>query len=239
MKPMFEYYCVSCDMEVVLPFPSQEICPNCRSRMLSQHEVHTGSGNTDYWLLAMLLVAFMFTTSIRNEIWKSEESIWLDVIAKAPAKARGWLNLGGYYMRNEQYPQAMDRYVKVAELHPEFGKTGVADYRAAALSNLGTILTVQNKLDDAEKVLRHILMKIDSADALVNLSSVLIRKGRSDLAVMEIDLRIQKPGYNQVMAVHFNRAEALKRLKRCDEANAEYDIAIKGDPTMPKVRCEL
>lgn len=41
-----------------------------------------------------LLLAFGWTTTRRNEVWRSEESLWRNVTEQTPRNGRGWMNFG-------------------------------------------------------------------------------------------------------------------------------------------------
>ncbi len=57
----------------------------------------------------------------RNIVWKSEVSLWEDVIRKSPLKARGYNGLGLAYFNKSRYDKAIEAFGKAIELHPAYG----------------------------------------------------------------------------------------------------------------------
>lgn len=47
--------------------------------------------------LAVYAVVMAIASRDRVEVWRTEEALWRDVVAKSPGKARGYNNLGAYY----------------------------------------------------------------------------------------------------------------------------------------------
>jgi tetratricopeptide (TPR) repeat protein len=57
----------------------------------------------------------------RNIVWKSEVSLWEDVIEKSPLKARGYNGLGLAYFNRGSYDKAIEAFGKAIELYPSYG----------------------------------------------------------------------------------------------------------------------
>lgn len=58
--------------------------------------------------VCLALVASAAATWRRNEVWRSEESLWLDVTRKSPHNGRGWMNYGLTRMSKGDYRGALD-----------------------------------------------------------------------------------------------------------------------------------
>ncbi|HTP04846.1 MAG TPA: tetratricopeptide repeat protein [Nitrospirota bacterium] len=71
--------------------------------------------------LAAAAVLFASIAYARNIVWKSEESLWEDVIRKSPMKARGYNGLGLAYFNKGNYDKAIDAFGKAIALHPAYG----------------------------------------------------------------------------------------------------------------------
>ena len=63
-----------------------------------------------------LLLTFGTGTYLRNMSWKSEETLWLDTIKKAPLSARASFNLGKSYLKGGQYDDALQFFVRAEQL---------------------------------------------------------------------------------------------------------------------------
>lgn len=74
-------------------------------------------------LLAVILVllgTYAYGTYQRNEVWKTEESLWLDVTIKSPKNGRGMMNYGLTQMQKGNYETALKYFLKAQELTPYY-----------------------------------------------------------------------------------------------------------------------
>jgi Flp pilus assembly protein TadD len=67
-----------------------------------------------------VLLAFAAGTRARNETWRSEETLWADVIAKSPANGRAWMNYGLARMARGDYAGARADFERAAALTPNY-----------------------------------------------------------------------------------------------------------------------
>ncbi len=70
--------------------------------------------------LVLAVVALSWATCARNEVWRTNESLWKDTVAKSPGKFRTWGNLGTAYSRTGREEKAVDCYRKALEIEPRF-----------------------------------------------------------------------------------------------------------------------
>ena len=70
--------------------------------------------------LALAVVALSWATCARNEVWRTNESLWKDTVAKSPGKFRTWGNLGTAYSLTGREEMAVDCYRKALEIEPRF-----------------------------------------------------------------------------------------------------------------------
>lgn len=68
----------------------------------------------------LLLCVHAFATHQRNEIWKSEETLWADVVAKSPGNGRAWMNYGLTQMAKGDYAAAKRNFEHAATLVPNY-----------------------------------------------------------------------------------------------------------------------
>lgn len=74
-----------------------------------------------YSLLAIIFImlsAYGYGTYQRNEVWRTEESLWLDVTIKSPKNGRGMMNYGLSQMSKGNYEVAYKYFLKAEELTP-------------------------------------------------------------------------------------------------------------------------
>jgi len=97
--------------------------------------------------LMVLLAAMLTATISRNRAWHDERSLWGDVVAKSPRKARGYFELGQTYVPEDPV-RARNLYERGLEIEPK---------SAIGHTNLGLILLSENNPDAALFHLRQAL----------------------------------------------------------------------------------
>ncbi len=71
-------------------------------------------------VLLIPLLAMLFVLTIqRNNVWQSEEHLWLDAHAKSPLKSRPLVNLGGTYLDQEKHQEALDCAKRAIKIEPQ------------------------------------------------------------------------------------------------------------------------
>jgi Flp pilus assembly protein TadD len=71
-------------------------------------------------IMACVLIAESTGVYARNEVWKSEESLWRDVTQKSPNNGRGWMNYGVALMARRDYAGAIAAYERALPLTPNY-----------------------------------------------------------------------------------------------------------------------
>jgi Tfp pilus assembly protein PilF len=71
-------------------------------------------------LAALALLGLIGTTIVRNQVWRSNESLWQDAVAKSPGKYRTWGNLGTAYSSVGKETAAVDCYRQAVKIEPRF-----------------------------------------------------------------------------------------------------------------------
>ena len=87
-----------------------------------------------------LLAALCVTTLIRSAIYDSEVSLYTDVVAKSPNKARPSNNLGDALKKAGRFEEAGPRFERALALQPDYPD---------ALNNLATIYGSSGRREDA------------------------------------------------------------------------------------------
>ncbi|HEX4696306.1 MAG TPA: tetratricopeptide repeat protein [Candidatus Udaeobacter sp.] len=68
----------------------------------------------------LLLCANAYATFQRNKVWKTEETLWHDVVLKSPRNGRGLMNYGNTLMAKGDYAGALDYYHRAQQLTPQY-----------------------------------------------------------------------------------------------------------------------
>ncbi|WP_242335386.1 tetratricopeptide repeat protein [Anaeromyxobacter sp. SG66] len=135
-----------------------------------------------------IVLVLAVTTFVRNEVWRSELSLWSDAAAKAPSKPRPHLNLGQALMAKHDVDAAIAQYRLALRADPEY---------VEAHNNLGVALVEKGQVDEAIAHLELAVALLPSdADAQYNLGLAYGRKGRIDLARehMQLGMRLRSEG---------------------------------------------
>jgi tetratricopeptide (TPR) repeat protein len=70
--------------------------------------------------LALFLCANGYATFQRNKVWKTEETLWHDVVLKSPRNGRGLMNYGNTLMAKGDFASALDYYHRAQQLTPQY-----------------------------------------------------------------------------------------------------------------------
>jgi len=71
-------------------------------------------------VIVLLLCANAFATFQRNKVWKTEETLWHDVVLKSPRNGRGLMNYGNTLMARGDYVGALDYYHRAQQFTPQY-----------------------------------------------------------------------------------------------------------------------
>lgn len=80
-------------------------------------------------------------TFARNGVWRSDETLWLDVTQKSPGNGRGWMNYGLTQMQKGDYRTALDCFEKASRLTPNYSNLEI---------NLGVVKAATGRHGEAE-----------------------------------------------------------------------------------------
>lgn len=93
----------------------------------------------------LVLVVHAAGTHARNGVWRSDETLWLDVTRKSPDNARGLMNYGLALMGRGQYAVAKSYFERSLALTPRYGYTHI---------NLAIVLAALEQPVEAERHFR-------------------------------------------------------------------------------------
>ena len=91
--------------------------------------------------IVLLLCAYAGGTFARNQVWRSEETLWKDDVEKSPNNSRGLMNYGLTLMSRGDYTGALDLFTRAIPGAPNYPSLEI---------NLGIACDGLNRLSDAE-----------------------------------------------------------------------------------------
>jgi tetratricopeptide (TPR) repeat protein len=185
-----------------------------------------------------LLVAAAAGTRARNEVWRTEESLWRDVTEKSPRNGRGWMNYGLIFMARGDFRTALADF--------ERGQLYSPNYSALEI-NLGIANAGVGRADEA---LRHFQRAITlapaSSEPYFYYGRWLATSGRIAEATPQLETAVrlnpaafdarhllmqEYAAQNNVAALRRTAADTL-RLAPGDEVASRY---ASGDPAAPAI----
>ena len=98
----------------------------------ARHVVHGG--------VLVLLAMYAYGTYQRNLVWRTDESLWKDDVAKSPHNGRGLMNYGLTQMAKGAYPAALDSFQRALLYTPNYSTLEI---------NLGVLYGVMFQANEA------------------------------------------------------------------------------------------
>jgi len=180
-------------------------------------------------MAGITLVFFAGMAYRRNLVWRSEETLWLDVIQKSPHKARGHNNLGAVYLEKKRYAEAIEEYRKAIALEPNHHNAHV---------NLSFALATLQRPEEAIAMAdRALQIKPDSPAAYHALGKAYLAKGDLAEALRYYEKAVQAaPDY---VEAHYDWGNALARQERFGEAIPHFEAVLAARPENLSVRANL
>ena len=164
-------------------------------------------------LIFLIIGTNSFATYQRNKIWKNEGTLWNDVIAKSPDKARPYLCRGNYYKNLKRNKEALSDFTKSISLNPAY----IEPY-----NNKGTTLYNEGLLTEALSYLNYAIENSpDYTEAYINKGIVLATQKKYSKAL---------ENFNKAIAIEPNNADiyinrSLTYLNMGDKNKSCLDIS--------------
>lgn len=114
--------------------------------MLVVRRVPAGLRRAALPLVLVVLAGEAAGLRARNDVWRSDETLWLDVTRKSPSNGRGWMNYGVNRMEHADYATAIQSFERALPLSPNYELLHV---------NLGVAYGASGRPADAEARFRH------------------------------------------------------------------------------------
>ena len=135
----------------------------------------------------------------RNAVWQDELTLWSDVVAKSPGKARAHHSLGVAHFARGELNEAVSEYLLALRIRPWYPE---------ALTNLGNAYAALGRLDEAIRQYRRaVLVAPGLPEAHNNLGNTLAAQGLREEALRE---------YREALRLDPNLPEAKANLRRLE-----------------------
>jgi tetratricopeptide (TPR) repeat protein len=161
-------------------------------------------------LMVLVVLVLATATYVRNGVWSSELSLWSDVAAKSPMKARAHNNLGLAYYNEGNVAAGIDDLVEAVRLNPNY---------AEAHNNLGNAYLSREETDKAISHYKEaIRISPNYAEAYNNLGFAYEEKGHMDKAMnayrtaLKLAPDLFRP-YNSLGLAYYNKGNIAKGME--------------------------
>lgn len=172
-------------------------------------------------LIALLIIsAYAYGTYVRNQVWHSEESLWLDVTQKSPKNGRGLMNYGVIKMGQGDYATANKYFVKALKYNPQY---------AALQINLGVVNNALGDPASAEAYFKKgIEFDYNYPACHYFYASFLRKQGRVNEAIQELNTTLTLSP-NHINALH-SLIEIYNSLGNAQKLKETVTLALSIDP---------
>lgn len=106
--------------------------------------------------VCLILVMYAHGAYLRNQVWHTEESLWLDCVQKSPKNGRGLMNYGLTQMSKGNYAVALDYFQRALLYTPNYPVLEI---------NLGVVNGAMNRPQEAEQHFLRAIMLAPSDDS--------------------------------------------------------------------------
>jgi len=178
-------------------------------------------------LALTVVVTFATLTIARNHVFRSDITIWRDVVYKQPWNARAWSNLGGRLFLKERKLEARECFEHAVELDPEF---------ADAIGNLGVVIGQMGELAEGIMLLeRSLELEPESLANRMNLALFFHDAGDMNKSIENYLLLLERDPWHghanlNLAIILTNRLEhlaALEHVNRVLRFSPDHPGALK------------
>ncbi|MBN2010101.1 tetratricopeptide repeat protein [candidate division KSB1 bacterium] len=175
-------------------------------------------------IISSLVIVCTVLTVKRNEIWRTEMSMWDDNVKKAPDNVRARTIRGKLFAKAGDYNAALEDLHHALSLNP--------NYENARL-NLGVIYAKQGQFNWACNEFETILRDHpDNLEAHNNLANVLMAMKQFQQAIENYNTILSK--WPDKYEVYVNRGIAYAELNNFDNAVRDFNTSISLNPKYDK-----
>src|ERR1700730_15853550 len=182
-------------------------------------------------LVALFLCANAYATFQRNQVWKTEEPLWHDVVLKSPRNERGLMAYGIQLMAKSDFAGALDYFHRAQQLLPQYPEL---------LINLAIAENATKQSAAAEQHFKEALrLAPSSPDGYIYYARHLLLHSRGDearallhsaLELTPTDLTARELLKEADAEAHTTLGDALLRKGKIGEAITHYETALEIAP---------
>jgi len=196
--------------------------------------------------ILLILCASGYATLQRNKVWKTEETLWRDVVTKSPRNPRGLMNYGNTLMARGNYEGALDYFHRSLALAPQYSvllinlaiAEGVTKQSAAAEQHFKDALRLAPASPDSYTYYARYLLAHSRADEARAFLQSALELSPTDLTARELVARVDGQPINQPTTqtpeYYLDLSLQLYREERYVESIAASRAALVLRPNYPE-----
>jgi tetratricopeptide (TPR) repeat protein len=207
-----------------------------------------------YCVFAAIAFVFGALTMSRNEEYRSDLSIWADVVTKRQGNARGYHNLGHALLGVGRTEESIGLFLKAIELRPDFyishtdlgnayaslghPDMAIAHYKAAlkiqpsypiALTGLASALLQKEQFEEAKvSIQKALAISPDLIQARIDMGIILQKEGNIPGAIAEFRRALASEPTNGL--AHYNLGLLFAQQGNLTEAIDHFHGALRAQP---------
>lgn len=172
----------------------------------------------------IVLLAHAAGAHERNKVWRTEESLWADVVRKSPANGRAWMNYGLTQMAQGNYGDARRSFEKTEAMLPRYSFVQI---------NLGIL---EGAVGDHATAERHFLRALEfggGANARFYYGRWLLERGRGPEALPHLlEAHRLSPAFPEARRLLIRLYDALGRTGELQRLAGETRAIDPSDPAL-------
>ena len=178
---------------------------------------------------AGLLLILGMASWQRSWVYKGQETLWTDTLAKNPNCWLAYNNLGLTFLEKGQAEEALEQFQKALEINPNY---------AEAHTNLGLAFFQKGQAEEAlEQFQKALEINPNNAEAHTNLGNALFRSGQVSEAIAQLQRTVQI--YPDYAVGHYNLGVAFFQEGKFDDAIAQFEKAVEINPNYAEAHANL
>ena len=180
---------------------------------------------------AMVLAVSAYATRQRNEVWRTEETLWRDVTIKSPHNGRGFMNYGLTQMAKGDYGAAMRAFEQALPLTPNYSLLHI---------NIGIAKgALGQDAEAAQHFQQAIALAPEDSQSFFYYARWLYERGRTTQAMLLLEAALHKNPADTVTRDYLLRVYSEQgQWAKLDQLVAESLRAAPNDPAVLRYRSE-
>ncbi len=172
-----------------------------------------------YTVFAVAIVALSIRTIVRNEDWKSEDTLWVATAKTSPSSPNTHNNMGDVYSRSGDIDNAIKEFSLAIEINPNY---------ADAYHNRGSAHQSKGDMDSAiNDYQKAIEINSNIWQSFQNLAGIYFNSGDFEKAALYMEQAFSK---NQSVELAYNLALIYSKIGKISEAREILLQIMIADP---------